>query len=260
VHLLPAVVSVMLNPRKPTFKVTAKDESIAVSRLSEISRPFFVIFAVQIIAVAITIYKIYAEPYKADVTLVVGGWNIINLILAGCALGVVSERGERASSRRVRVNRRCEFGVNDQWYPASIEDVSVHGARLHIFNKHFDAVQVGALGEIRFRPYSGADLETLPLIVRNIEPSGDITNLGCQYQPKSALDHRLIADLIFANSDQWTQFQASRRRNPGLIRGTIWFLGLSLYQTSRGLVYFFRSMRPEREEHRQQQAAKVNAG
>ena len=26
VHLLPAVVSVMLNPRKPTFKVTAKDE------------------------------------------------------------------------------------------------------------------------------------------------------------------------------------------------------------------------------------------
>ncbi|MGO6908589.1 cellulose synthase catalytic subunit (UDP-forming), partial [Rhizobium ruizarguesonis] len=82
VHLLPAVVSVMLNPRKPTFKVTAKDESIAVSRLSEISRPFFVIFAVQIVALVITIYKIYAEPYKADVTLVVGGWNVINLIMA----------------------------------------------------------------------------------------------------------------------------------------------------------------------------------
>ncbi|RUV39299.1 cellulose synthase catalytic subunit (UDP-forming), partial [Mesorhizobium sp. M1A.T.Ca.IN.004.03.1.1] len=78
VHLLPAVVSVMLNPRKPTFKVTAKDESIAVSRLSEISRPFFVIFAVQIIALIITFYRIYAEPYKADVTLVVGAWNIIN--------------------------------------------------------------------------------------------------------------------------------------------------------------------------------------
>jgi cellulose synthase (UDP-forming) len=178
--------------------------------------------------------------------------------MAGCALGVVSERGERASSRRVRVNRRCEFGANGKWYTASIEDVSVHGARLHIFNKHLDEMLVGAVGEIRFRPYSGADLETLPLIVRNIEPSGDISNVGCQYVPKSALDHRLIADLMFANSDQWTQFQASRRRNPGLIRGTIWFLGMSFYQTSRGLVYFFRSMRPEREA--QQQAAKVNAG
>jgi cellulose synthase (UDP-forming) len=257
VHLLPAVVSVMLNPRKPTFKVTAKDESIAVSRLSEISRPFFVIFAVQLVALAVTIYRIYAEPYKADVTLVVGGWNVINLIMAGCALGVVSERGERALSRRVRVNRRCEFGANGKWYAASIEDVSVHGARLHIFNKHLDQMAVGVEGEIRFRPYSGSEMETLPMVIRNIEPSGDITAVGGQYKPKNALDHRLIADLMFANSDQWTQFQQGRRRNPGLIRGTIWFLGMSLYQTSRGLVYFFRSMRPEREEQRK--AAKANS-
>jgi cellulose synthase (UDP-forming) len=251
VHLLPAVISVMLNPRKPTFKVTAKDESIAVSRLSEISRPFFVIFAVQIIALIVTIYRIYTEPYKADVTLVVGGWNLINLIMAGCALGVVSERGERASSRRVRVNRRGEFGINGKWYTASIEDVSVHGARLHVFDKQLEQSLVGVEGEIRFQPFSGADVETLPLIVRNIQPTDGLLAVGCQYVPKSALDHRLIADLMFANSAQWTQFQEGRRRNPGLIRGTIWFVGLALYQTSRGLVYFFRSMRPEREAQRQ---------
>ncbi|MGO7544058.1 cellulose synthase catalytic subunit (UDP-forming), partial [Rhizobium ruizarguesonis] len=64
--------------------------------------------------------------------------------------------------------------------------------------------------------------------VRNIEPSGDISNVGCQYVPKIALDHLLIADLMFANSDQWTEFQASRRRNPGLIRGTVWFLGIDI--------------------------------
>ncbi|WP_028752895.1 UDP-forming cellulose synthase catalytic subunit [Rhizobium leucaenae] len=251
VHLLPAVISVMLNPRKPTFKVTAKDESISTSRLSEISRPFFVIFAVQIIAVAVTIYRIYAEPYKADVTLVVGGWNMINLILSGCALGVVSERGERSSSRRVRVNRRSEFGVNGKWNSASIEDVSVHGARLNVFNKELDPVIVGAEGALRFQPYSGAEMETLPVIVRNIQRTGEITTIGCQYVPKGALDHRLIADLVFANSDQWTQFQQARRRNPGIIRGTIWFLGLSLYQTSRGLLYLFRSMRSEGEAEQQ---------
>jgi cellulose synthase (UDP-forming) len=256
VHLLPAVISVMLNPRKPTFKVTAKDESIAVSRLSEISRPFFVIFAVQIIALIVTIYRIYTEPYKADVTLVVGGWNLINLIMAGCALGVVSERGERASSRRVRVNRRAEFGINGKWYTASIEDVSVHGARLHVFDKQLEQSLVGVEGEVRFRPFSGAEVETLPLIIRNIQPTDGLLAVGCQYVPKSALDHRLIADLMFANSAQWTQFQEGRRRNPGLIRGTIWFVGLALYQTSRGLVYFFRSMRPEREEQRRD--AKAN--
>ncbi|AVA22851.1 UDP-forming cellulose synthase catalytic subunit [Rhizobium sp. LEGMi198b] len=251
VHLLPAVISVMLNPRKPTFKVTAKDESISTSRLSEISRPFFVIFAVQILAVAVTIYRIYAEPYKADVTLVVGGWNMINLVLSGCALGVVSERGERSSSRRVRVNRRSEFGVNGRWNSASIEDVSVHGARLNVFNKELDPIVVGAEGVLRFQPYSGAEMETLPVVVRNVQRTGEITTIGCQYVPKGALDHRLIADLVFANSDQWTQFQQARRRNPGIIRGTIWFVGLSLYQTSRGLLYLFRSMRSESEAEQQ---------
>ncbi|TGS57676.1 cellulose synthase catalytic subunit (UDP-forming), partial [Mesorhizobium sp. M1D.F.Ca.ET.183.01.1.1] len=78
VHLLPAIVSVILNPRKPTFKVTAKDESIATSRLSEIGKPFFVIFGVLLVGVAMTAYKVYTEPYKADVTLVVGGWNLLN--------------------------------------------------------------------------------------------------------------------------------------------------------------------------------------
>jgi cellulose synthase (UDP-forming) len=243
VHLLPAVISVILNPRKPTFKVTAKDESIAVSRLSEISRPFFVIFTVLLVAFGMAIYRVYAEPYKADVTLVVGGWTLLNLIMAGCALGVVSERGERSSSRRVRVNRRCEFGVGDNWHPASIEDVSVHGARLHVFSKTFEPLEMDTRAVIKFQPYSGADEASLSVTVRNTHGAGDITSIGCLYMPHSALDHRLIADLIFANSDQWTKFQLSRRRNPGLIRGTIWFVGMALYQTSRGLVYFFRSLK-----------------
>ncbi|TCL68157.1 UDP-forming cellulose synthase catalytic subunit [Rhizobium sp. BK251] len=247
VHLLPAVVSAIVNPRKLSFRVTAKDESISVSRLSEISRPFFVIFAVQLAAVAMTIYKIYAEPYKADVTLVVGAWNIINLVLAGCALGVVSERSERTASRRVKVNRRCEFGVNGRWSPASIEDVSVHGARINVFGVRLDDLPVDTPAEIRFRPYSGGYEGTLPLVVRNTTVTGEVSALGCRYMPRSADDHRLIADLIFANSDQWTQFQLSRRHNPGILRGTVWFLGLSFYQMSRGIVYLFRSLGKHRE-------------
>ena len=83
VYLLPAVLSVMANPRKPTFKVTAKNESLDESRISELGRPFFVIFAILVAAVGVTVWKIIAEPYHADVTLVVGLWNILNLIIAG---------------------------------------------------------------------------------------------------------------------------------------------------------------------------------
>ncbi|CAD7051801.1 cellulose synthase catalytic subunit (UDP-forming) [Pseudorhizobium halotolerans] len=240
VHLLPAVVSVILNPRKPTFKVTAKDESITVARLSEISRPFFVIFAVLLIATGFAAYRIYTEPYKADITLVVAGWNVLNLILAGCALGVVAERRERASSRRVKVQRRCEVFIEDQWYTGSIEDVSVGGAKVNVNAKHIRALTKGKKSLLRFQPHGRMGVETLPIIIRGIDPVGDMTVIGCQYDPASPADHRWIADLIFANSDQWSQFQQSRRTNPGIIKGTVVFLGVALYQTTRGLLYLVR--------------------
>lgn len=239
VHLLPAVVSAIVNPSKPSFKVTAKDESILVSRLSEISRPFFVIFAVLLIALFVAAYRVYTEPYKADVTLVVGGWNLLNLILAGCALGVVSERGERSASRRVKVTRRCEFGFGEHWYPATIDDVSVHGARVNVYGKEMAPFAVDSRGLIRFKRHGGEKDEILPVAVKNKQILGDIVTIGCRYDPETARDHGLIADLIFANSQQWTEFQLARRGNPGLLRGTVWFLRLALYQTSRGLVYFF---------------------
>lgn len=243
VHLLPAVISVMLNPRKPTFKVTAKDETVSDDHLSELGRPFFIIFGILIVALLVTAYRVYTEPYNADVILVVGGWNLLNLIIAGCALGVVSERRDRASSRRFRVRRRCELGVEGRWYPASIEDVSVGGMRLQAYGKDLNAVTADSLVEIRFKPHGSEEMAHLPLLVRSLHASGEMATLGCKYMPVDASDHRWIADLIFANSSQWEQFQLGRRRNPGLLRGSIWFLGLALYQTSRGLSYFVRGIR-----------------
>ncbi|MGF6176249.1 UDP-forming cellulose synthase catalytic subunit [Ensifer sp. 4252] len=249
VHLLPAVISVLMRPSRPTFKVTAKDESILESRLSEISRPFFVIFAVLFIALLMTVYRVYTEPYKADVTLVVGGWNLLNLIMAGCALGVVSERGEKAASRRVKVSRRCEFGVADQWYPATIEDVSANGARIQVYGVDAATLPVDTDGLIRFEPYSGnGTSETLPVAIKNKEVAGDITTLGCRYLPQVARHHSLVADLIFANSQQWSEFQKARHGNPGLVAGTAWFLWLAFYQMSRGLIYFARSLRSSDRE------------
>ncbi|PDQ22389.1 cellulose synthase catalytic subunit (UDP-forming) [Mesorhizobium sanjuanii] len=243
VHLLPAVISVILNPRKPTFKVTAKDESIARSRLSEIGKPFFAIFGVLLAGVAMTVYKVYTEPYKADVTLVVGGWNLLNLIIAGCALGVVSERGERAATRRVKVSRRCDFQVAGKWLQGTIENVSANGARVLVFGAELEDLVIDAKTGIRFKLFSDGTEAVLPVSIRNFERTTDSIAIGCLYLPTEAVHHRLVADLIFANSKQWEQFQLSRRGNPGLLRGTFWFLRLAIYQTYRGLVYFWRDLR-----------------
>ena len=246
VHLLAAVLSVIRHPLKPTFKVTAKDESVAQSRLSELAWPFFAIFGVLVVGVGLTIWRMHAEPYKADVTLVVGGWNLLNLIMAGCALGVIAEKGQRrAPTRRVKVSRRAEFGAGGSWYPATIEDVSVNGARIRVIGVPPRLLEEGAAAEIRFVSHAGQE-GSLPLAIRNASGGEAGTALvGCRYMPVAPTHHRLVADLIFANSRHWSEFQASRRGNPGLVRGTVRFLWLAGYETLRGFVYAMRLLRSD---------------
>lgn len=146
----------------------------------------------------------------------------------------------------MKVSRRCEFSFGEQTYPATIENVSAHGARVQVYGLPTDELLVDVRGQIRFQPYSGdGTFETLPVSIRNIETEGDLTIVGCRYLPEIAHHHSLVADLIFANSQQWSEFQRKRRGNPGLVRGTLWFLWLALYQMSRGLIYFFRSIKTE---------------
>lgn len=211
--------------------------SISENRLSELGRPFFIIFIILLVAVAVTGYRLYTEPYKFDVTLVVGGWNLLNLVLAGCALGVVSERGERQSSRRVQVSRRAELRIGETWYPAMIKDVSVNGASIQIFTKDAAPFRRDVLGAVRFQPHGGAATAELPIELRYAQAAGEIVTIGCRYLPENAGHHGSIADLIFANSEQWSLFQKSRRRNPGVIGGTVRFMRMAIIQTFRGLHY-----------------------
>ncbi|KKB07372.1 UDP-forming cellulose synthase catalytic subunit [Devosia chinhatensis] len=249
VHLLGALLSVLRNPSKPTFKVTAKDESVDKSRLSELARPFYLIFLLLLLAVAMTIYKIGAEPYRAEVTMVVGGWNIFNLILAGCALGVVSERREIRASRRVNIERRCEVrGADGAWVRGTITNVSSGGLGVRLAAGSAGLAR-GAPTTLRFNPLSDTGANELAIFIRSVSPETKGAVLGCRYMPERGQDYRLIADLLYANSATWQQRQRSRQINIGIIRGTVRFLAIASYQTARGLSYLLRFGRGKAVEH-----------
>lgn len=240
VHLLGALFSVIRNPSKPTFKVTAKDETLDTSRLSELARPFYLIFLLLLVGVGFTVYKVMTEPYRAEITLVVGGWNIFNLILAGCALGVVSERRETRASRRVDVERRCEVrGADGNWVKAVINDVSSGGVAIRM-PEGAAGLGRGAPTAVRFTPLSKTPTTELALFVRSTSNVSKGVILGCRFMPEQAADYRLIADLLYANSAVWENRQRSRQINIGIIRGTLQFLAIAVYQTGRGLGYFLR--------------------
>ncbi|WP_156418260.1 UDP-forming cellulose synthase catalytic subunit [Aureimonas sp. D3] len=242
VHLLPAVVSTMLHPRKPTFNVTAKDESIAESRVSEIGLPFYVIFAVLLLGLAATVWRVIDEPYRADLTMVVGAWNVLNLVIAGCTLGVVSELGTPTANRRIAVKRRCDIQIEGTLLAGTIEDVSVSGVSVRVMGALPPEVERGTSATLRVRTELESGRDTIPLVFKRIQRGEGSTVLGCAFAADSAHHNRLIADLIFADSGQWQQLQRARRRNPGILRGSLWFFGVCVYQTFRGLGYLLRGI------------------
>jgi cellulose synthase (UDP-forming) len=102
-YLARAIGTVILNPRKPTFNVTAKGVVTEEARLSELSKPYFVLFAVLAVASIVAFQRFFADPELNDLMLVVGLWNTFNLVIAGVALGVVAERPERRRAQRLDV-------------------------------------------------------------------------------------------------------------------------------------------------------------
>ncbi|QRM29277.1 UDP-forming cellulose synthase catalytic subunit [Microvirga sp. VF16] len=239
IYLLPAVLSVIANPSKPTFKVTAKNESMEESRVSELGTPYFIIFGILILGVVATGVRVWAEPYKADLTLVTGAWNVLNLIIAGCALGVVSERATRRQSHRVRVDRPCHFIMGDEIIDAVLKDVSVGGARVHVPPSAEPKLKKGTSGTLEFQPFSSLPVQHLPMEIRKVGMDDKGLLLGCRFLIEKPEHRKMIADLVFANADQWSEFQKNRHHDIGVLRGTLWFFMVAFYQTGRGLSYFF---------------------
>jgi cellulose synthase (UDP-forming) len=238
IYLLPAVVSVMLNPSKPTFKVTAKNESLETRRVSELGLPFLIIFVVLAMGVVAQYWRSIAEPYNADTTLVVGLWNIMNLLMAGCALGVVSERPEGRAARRFAVKRRGEMVLNGDAVPMVTENASVDGIAIRIAPGTAAKPAIGDQALISFETTLAMPRGTLPIRVKRIEQDPQGLMLGCRYEPSEPLHSRMIADLAFSDAERWSRFQKARRNNIGVVRGTTRFLRIALFQTSRGLSYF----------------------
>jgi len=83
-------------------------------------------------------------------------------------------------------------------------------------------------------------------MVRHVRKIHEGAFVGVRYQATTATHFQIVADLMFANSDQWMAMQNSRRVNPGLIRGTVWFYGLAFRETARGLLSLLRHTRADR--------------
>lgn len=124
VFLVRAIVSVLLNPRKPTFNVTDKGISLQQRQLSNLAWPFFLIFVGLGMVLAYAVYRYQTEPALGELIIITGAWNLLNLIIAGAALGIVTEQPSDIDGISLPVARKAELEIGTQIMPVTVRQIS----------------------------------------------------------------------------------------------------------------------------------------
>lgn len=236
-YLLPAIASVIRNPRRPQFRVTAKGVTTDEDHLSGLATPYFVIFGVLLAASAIAVMRFGAEPEARGMLLIVGLWNTFNLILATAALGVVCERRERRRTQRLPIAWRGVLHSGEASVPVVIEDASLGGLKIRA---------IGPLGKMPLRKPveielqlgdNGAQARRLSGTLVNSRTAGNVRTYGLCFQQLDATDYAAIARAIYGDLSALRRLRAGRQRVRSILGGTAQVFVWSVEQLARA-IYF----------------------
>jgi cellulose synthase (UDP-forming) len=100
IYLIPAVVSVFLNPRSPRFRVTPKSISLQEDTLTHLATPFYLMLLLNLLAFCAGAVLWLNRPVLLDTIAICLSWNTFNMFLVICCLGVVWERRQLRRSHR----------------------------------------------------------------------------------------------------------------------------------------------------------------
>jgi cellulose synthase (UDP-forming) len=236
VYLLPAILSVIRNPRRPTFNVTAKGGSAGEDHLSSLAWPYFVIFGILLAGTLTVIYRLQYEPETAGILMIAGLWNLFNLFIAGLALGVVSERRQRRETHRVPAQGRGHLHIDDITVSAQILDVSQSGMLIRVPGAGPLRIQAQAHLAVT-HPDGPTAGSVLPVRLANIRFERDSQLVGLNFGELQPAHYSTISALMFGDLRLLRSARMARQRTRSILVGTIEVMAWGLGHTFRGVSF-----------------------
>jgi cellulose synthase (UDP-forming) len=245
VFLAKAIFSVIAQPRKPTFNVTAKGLTLDEDHLSELAWPFFAIYVALAVGGVVAMLRYLFEPGVNALMLVVGLWNTFNMILAGVALGAVAERKQPDRHPRLGVERKGFLLFAGQRVPVDVQDVSAGGLAI-VTREDLEA-------DLGLRQDCEARLEvvpvgvrsegcTLPLVLRRANTQKGLHRYAFEFPDLDPQAYFALADLMYGDSEAIPRFLATRRAHKDIFRGTMQFVRWGLFEPLRSFAYLGREL------------------
>lgn len=236
VLLLGSIVSVVRNPRKPTFNVTAKGQTLEESKLSPLARPYFIIFFILLAGTGYAVWRYLTEPMASELLLIVAAWNTINLGIAGAALGVVSERRERRRNHRLQIRRHALLHAGGKIHSVIVQDASSGGISVQFIDGSPD-MALGSSAEAVLELRRSGQAMFLDLVHRSRGLREGEEVHGFAYQKRSPKTFMVVADLMYSDQSALQERLNRRQKRIGFARGTIRFAAWTITETLRALRY-----------------------
>ncbi|MBI5814187.1 MAG: UDP-forming cellulose synthase catalytic subunit [Nitrospinae bacterium] len=132
--LIPAILSVLINPRHPTFKITPKGRTIEEKYLNPLAAPFFIVVAINLISIPFAVYTWFEFPLFRSVVVVTSVWCLFNIFLALVSLGAFWEKKQVRRYHRIKASGEASifFPRMNQTLRADVIDISLTGISVEV--------------------------------------------------------------------------------------------------------------------------------
>ncbi|MDO8805256.1 MAG: UDP-forming cellulose synthase catalytic subunit [Elusimicrobiota bacterium] len=224
--LIPAVLSVFFNPRKPSFKVTPKGKSLETEYLSSLALPFLLLTMVLIVSIPAAVMKWIQFPMYRDITMITLIWCVLNLLLALASFGAFFERKQVRRHHRMWAKGKARIFLPrlNMMAEVKIDDVSLSGLGL-VFESSEQLAQHDHL-ILETRNSYGKRFK-LPARVQRCVRKGNKYSCGCEFLPVGKAGYAEMVEFVYGDSQRWADFweQKTKPANP------VWVL-LFLFKAS----------------------------
>ncbi len=202
IYLLPAILSAMLKPKAPTFKVTPKTVSLQEDFLSHLATPFYLMLFLCILSNLFGIYQWHKTPQIGEAILICLAWNTFNILILLCCLGVVWERRQIRSMPRYPTKETAflEDKKTGTKFAVTIIDLSISGIGMEI-TKENNILSIGNEYILHASDSFGTQY-SLPVQVANHRQKQNKVILGCTFNTDGKNLNQVVS-FVYGDSERW---------------------------------------------------------
>ncbi len=223
IFLVPAVISTILNPKKPSFRVTPKGMNLKKDFLNPLGKPFYILCIITLLTFPVAIVKWHMYPIYRDVIMICTAWSLFNFFIILACLGIVWERRQLRHFSRAWAKGDLEIIYDKRRIKGEIRDISLSGIGFEVVSNEEILFNKGQKFVILMKDNLGKGYKFEIEIVRSLKKRKGVY-LGCQFIIKNKVEFENLVKFVYGDSQRWIEFWKRKSKSISAVRGFLYLI------------------------------------